>query len=40
VLRAHGRGFDLHRRGDQVNVTLDAARLMVFRAEAEGERVA
>jgi multiple sugar transport system ATP-binding protein len=39
-LRACARGFDAHRRGDEVRVALDAAHVTVFDAEGEGERVA
>jgi multiple sugar transport system ATP-binding protein len=39
-LRAQSRGFDTHRRGDAIRVKLDAAHVLVFDAEGEGERVA
>ena len=39
-LRACARGFDAHRRGDEVRVALDAAHVTVFDADGEGERVA
>jgi multiple sugar transport system ATP-binding protein len=39
-MRATLRGFDAHRRGDSVRVTLDTAHAMVFDADGEGERVA
>jgi|SRR5579859_4850413 len=39
-LRAQARGFDAHRRGDRVRVTLDEARLLVFDADGAGDRVA
>jgi multiple sugar transport system ATP-binding protein len=40
VLRAHARGFDSVRRGDEVRVAVDAARVVVFDADGEGARVA
>jgi multiple sugar transport system ATP-binding protein len=39
-VRAQSRGFDAHRRGDRVLVSIDAARAMLFDAEAEGRRIA
>jgi multiple sugar transport system ATP-binding protein len=39
-LRAQSRGFDAHRRGDEVRVAIDPARVLVFDAEGDGERVA
>lgn len=39
-LRAIGRGFDGHRRGDDVRVAIDAQQVMVFDAEGDGARVA
>jgi multiple sugar transport system ATP-binding protein len=38
-LRAQARGFDAHRRGDRVEVTLDERHLLVFDADGAGERV-
>jgi sn-glycerol 3-phosphate transport system ATP-binding protein len=40
LLRAHARGFDAVRRGDEVGVSIDASRVAVFDAEGEGARVA
>jgi multiple sugar transport system ATP-binding protein len=40
ALRAHARGFDSHRRGDQVLVSIDPARAMVFDAGGDGRRLA
>jgi multiple sugar transport system ATP-binding protein len=39
-LRAQSRGFDTHRPGDPIRVKLDAAHVLVFDAEGDGERVA
>jgi multiple sugar transport system ATP-binding protein len=39
-LRVRGSGFDTHRRGDAVHVTIDVARALVFDADGEGDRVA
>ncbi|MDP9000777.1 MAG: ABC transporter ATP-binding protein [Myxococcota bacterium] len=39
-LRAIGRGFDEHRRGDDVRVAIDAQQVMVFDAEGDGARIA
>ena len=39
-LRAQSRGFDEHRRGDAVRVSIDADRAIVFDADGEGARVA
>jgi ABC-type sugar transport system ATPase subunit len=38
-LRGQLRGFDEHRRGDVVRVSIDAARALLFDAEGEGARV-
>jgi multiple sugar transport system ATP-binding protein len=39
-IRAHTRGFDAHRRGDQVTVSIEADRAMVFDADGDGKRLA
>jgi multiple sugar transport system ATP-binding protein len=39
-LRAHSRGWGTLRRGDDVRVTIDPGRAIVFDADAEGARVA
>ena len=39
-LRGCSRGFDTHRRGDTVRVSLDPARVLLFDAAGEGARVA
>ena len=36
---AHTRGFDAHRRGDPVMVSIEADRAMVFDADADGKRL-
>jgi multiple sugar transport system ATP-binding protein len=38
-LRALARGFDAHRRGDRVLVSVDGSRALVFDADEEGRRV-
>ena len=38
-VRARARGFDAHRRGDEVKVAIDASRALLFDAEGAGERV-
>jgi multiple sugar transport system ATP-binding protein len=39
TLRAVGRGFDPHRRGDTVGVSIDPARTLLFEADGAGARV-
>jgi len=39
-VRVHTRGFDAHRRGDRVLVSIDAERAIVFDADGEGARLA
>jgi multiple sugar transport system ATP-binding protein len=39
-LRAQTQGFETHRRGDAVGVTIDVSRVLLFDASAAGERVA
>ena len=39
-LRAQARGFDAHRRGDAVHVSIRPAHAMVFDADGDGARVA
>jgi ABC-type sugar transport system ATPase subunit len=39
-LRGCSRGFDAHRRGDTVRVSIDPARVLVFDAGGDGARVA
>jgi len=39
-IRAHTRGFATHRRGDQVLVSIEADRAMVFDADGEGRGLA
>ncbi len=38
-VRAHTRGFATHRRGDQVMVSIEADKAMVFDADADGRRL-
>ena len=39
-IRARTSGFDTHRRGDRIPVSIDAERAIVFDAGGDGERVA
>jgi multiple sugar transport system ATP-binding protein len=39
-LRGCSRGFDAHRRGDTVRVSIDPARVLLFDAAGDGARVA